>query len=139
MYWGILLKHQQHMLNVCCHNLCLIPLSIDKQPQIKFAFQPLSYLKIETKILNSANTSLEIEKQAFRDLSVSILKYANYITSIAEFLSEIDISVCFSELAKIESWVKPKIDTSLDFEIVGGRHPVVEHALKKEGKAFYFK
>ena len=51
-------------------------------------------------------------------------------------MSEIDISVCFSELAKIESWVKPKIDTSLDFEIVGGRHPVVEHALKKEGKAF---
>ena len=51
-------------------------------------------------------------------------------------MSEIDISVCFSELAKIESWVKPKIDASLDFEIVGGRHPVVEHALKKEGKAF---
>ena len=102
--------------------------------QVRFSTVELS--EIETKILNSANTSLEIEKQAFRDLCVSILKYANYITSIAEFLSEIDISVCFSELAKIESWVKPKIDTSLDFEIVGGRHPVVEHALKKEGKAF---
>ena len=70
--------------------------------QVRFSTVELS--EIETKILNSANTSLEIEKQAFRDLCVSILK--------------------------------PKIDTSLDFEIVGGRHPVVEHALKKEGKAF---
>ena len=41
-----------------------------------------------------------------------------------------------SFLAKNESWVKPAVDLSQNFEISGGRHPVVEHALKKEGKAF---
>ena len=37
---------------------------------------------------------------------------------IADYLSEIDISVCFSELAKMSLGLKPKIDTSLDFEIL---------------------
>ena len=102
--------------------------------QVRFSTVELS--EIETKILNAASHSLEIEKQTFNDLCGSILQYGQCITDIADYLSEIDLTIALSLLARNESWVKPAIDESRNFEISGGRHPVVEHALKKEGKAF---
>ncbi len=41
-----------------------------------------------------------------------------------------------AEIAVDGDWVRPKVDDSLAFEIVGGRHPVVEAALKSRGEAF---
>ncbi|MDC3003497.1 DNA mismatch repair protein MutS [Paracoccaceae bacterium] len=102
--------------------------------QVRFSTVELS--EIETKILNAASHSLEIEKQTFKDLCGSILQYGQCITDIADYLSEIDLTIALSELARNESWVKPAVDESQNFEISGGRHPVVEYALKKEGKAF---
>ena len=102
--------------------------------QVRFTTVELS--EIETKILNAASHSLEIEKQTFKDLCGSILQYGQCITDIADYLSEIDLTISLSVLARNESWVKPAVDESKNFEISGGRHPVVEHALKKEGKAF---
>ena len=102
--------------------------------QIRFSTVELS--EIETKILNAAGHSLEIEKQTFKDLCGSVLKYGQCIADVASYLSEIDLAVALSVLAKNESWVKPVVDLSQNFEIYDGRHPVVEHALKKEGKAF---
>ena len=102
--------------------------------QVRFSTVELS--EIETKILNAASHSLEIEKQTFKDLCGSILQYGQCINDIADYLSEIDLTIALSVLARNESWVKPAVDESHNFEIYGGRHPVVEHALKKEGKAF---
>ncbi len=102
--------------------------------QVRFSTVELS--DIETKILNAASHSLEIEKQTFKNLCGSILQYGQCITDIADYLSEIDLTIALSVLARNESWVKPAVDESHNFEIYGGRHPVVEHALKKEGKAF---
>jgi DNA mismatch repair protein MutS len=102
--------------------------------QVRFSTVELS--EIETKILNAASHSLEIEKQTFKDLCDRILKFGQYIADVASYLSEIDLAVAFSVLAKNQSWVKPAVDLSQSFEISGGRHPVVEDALKKEGKAF---
>jgi DNA mismatch repair protein MutS len=102
--------------------------------QVRFSTLELS--DIETNILNAANHSLEIEKRTFEDLCSKILIYGHHITDIADFLSEIDLGVALSTLAKNESWVKPVVDGSRNFYVTGGRHPVVEHALKKEGKTF---
>ena len=102
--------------------------------QVRFSTVELS--EIETKILNAASHSLEIEKQTFKELCDRILKYGQSIADVADYLSEVDLTVAFSVLAKNESWVKPAVDLSQNFEISGGRHPVVENALKKEGKAF---
>jgi len=102
--------------------------------QVRFSTLELS--EIETNILNAASHSLEIEKRTFEDLCSKILIYGHHITDIADFLSEIDLGVALSTLAKNESWVKPVVDGSRNFDVTGGRHPVVEHALKKEGKTF---
>jgi DNA mismatch repair protein MutS len=56
--------------------------------------------------------------------------------ALAKALSEIDLTASLAHLAMTENWVRPKIDTSRAFNIVGGRHPVVEAALLKEGTPF---
>src|SRR6266403_2375803 len=42
--------------------------------------------------------------------------------------------VCSSDLD--DNYVRPEVDTSLGFAIEGGRHPVVEQALKRDGQPF---
>ncbi|HHI70421.1 MAG TPA: DNA mismatch repair protein MutS, partial [Rhodobacteraceae bacterium] len=46
---------------------------------------------------------------------------------------EIDLACAFADLATGENWCKPVVDDSRAFEITGGRHPVVERALRQQG------
>ena len=59
--------------------------------QVRFSTVELS--AIETKILNAASHSLEIEKQTFKDLCDRILKYGQCIADVADYLSDIDLLV----------------------------------------------
>ncbi|NHX27291.1 DNA mismatch repair protein MutS, partial [Escherichia coli] len=51
----------------------------------------------------------------------------------ASALAEIDLAAAFADLASGENWCEPHVDDSRAFEITGGRHPVVERALRKQG------
>ena len=58
------------------------------------------------------------------------------IKHAADALAVIDVSAALAELADDQGHVRPSITTGLDFDIEGGRHPVVEAALKRNGEAF---
>ncbi|WP_456388481.1 DNA mismatch repair protein MutS [Profundibacter sp.] len=98
---------------------------------VRFTTVPLS--EMETKILNAGNRALEIEKRLYSSLKSSILAQSGPIGLAARALAEIDLSCAFSDLATGENWCKPTIDNSRTFKIEGGRHPVVEQALRKQG------
>jgi len=51
------------------------------------------------------------------------------IRKAAEALAVLDVAAGLAELADREGWVRPIVEESLAFSIVGGRHPVVEQAL----------
>jgi DNA mismatch repair protein MutS len=55
---------------------------------------------------------------------------------VAEALAIIDVAAALATLAAERDYVRPEIDTSLRFEIEGGRHPVVEQALARNGGPF---
>jgi DNA mismatch repair protein MutS len=55
---------------------------------------------------------------------------------VAQALAQIDVTAALAELATSEGWRRPRIDDSSAFAIAGGRHPVVEAALKRDGKPF---
>ena len=48
----------------------------------------------------------------------------------------IDVTAALADLAMRLDWTRPVVDTGLAFTIKGGRHPVVEAALKREGVPF---
>ncbi len=99
--------------------------------QVRFTTVALS--EIETKILNASNHALEIEKQHFEALRQEVMAHAGPIGAAARALAEIDVSASFADIAVSEDWCEPTVDQSHDFVITGGRHPVVERAMRRGG------
>ena len=98
--------------------------------QVRFTTLALSDL--ETRILNAGNHALEIEKRHYSGLRDQILAQSAPIALAARALAEIDLAAAFADLAVAENWCEPQIDDSRAFQISGGRHPVVERALRQQ-------
>ncbi|WP_135447799.1 DNA mismatch repair protein MutS [Tabrizicola caldifontis] len=102
--------------------------------QVRFTTLALSDL--ETRILNAGNHALEIEKRHYSGLKARILDNSAVIAQAARALAEIDLAAAFADLSAEEGWCAPVVDDSRAFHVVGGRHPVVERALRREGQPF---
>lgn len=99
--------------------------------QVRFTTVELS--EIETRILNAGNLALEIEKRLYAKLSGAILDTAARLNTAARGLAELDLLTALADLARGENWTRPQVDTSRAFHVEGGRHPVVEQALRQQG------
>lgn len=98
---------------------------------VRFTTTELSDL--ETRILNAGGQAQQIEIEVFAQLRGLITDRAAAISHAARALAEIDVLAGLAELAVAENWCRPKLDDSHHFEISGGRHPVVETALRNAG------
>ena len=99
--------------------------------QVRFTTVALS--ELETRILNAGNHALEIEKRLFDGLRAAVLEPAGAVGAAARALAEVDVTAALADLAAAEGWVEPVVDESRAFEVQGGRHPVVERALRRQG------
>ncbi len=102
--------------------------------QIRFTTVELS--ELETRILNARDRALEIERGIFDRLRAAILDQAAEVGQAARALAEIDLASAFADIATGEGWVRPQVDDSRAFVIDGGRHPVVERALRRKSESF---
>ncbi len=99
--------------------------------QVRFTTLQLS--EMETRILNAGNHALEIEKRHYEALRAAVLAAAAGIGAAARGLAELDLAAAFADLSAAEDWCAPVVDDSHAFEVTGGRHPVVERALRRAG------
>lgn len=102
--------------------------------QVRFTTVPLS--EMETKILNAGGRALEIEKRLYDSLKGAILEASAGVSQAARALAELDLTTALADLARGENWCRPRVDESRALDIQGGRHPVVEQALRKDGEPF---
>ena len=98
-------------------------------------FTTVDLSEMETRILNAGGRALEIEKRLYESLKAAILENAAGIGQAAAALAEIDLATAFADLAQGENWCEPQVDESRAFLVEGGRHPVVERALRRQGGA----
>jgi DNA mismatch repair protein MutS len=101
--------------------------------QVRFTTVQLS--EMETRILNAGGRALEFEKRLYDGLKAAILEASAEIAQVSRGLSELDLATALADLARGEQWCRPKVDESRALEIKGGRHPVVERALRAQGGA----
>ncbi|KGF69309.1 DNA mismatch repair protein MutS [Hoeflea sp. BAL378] len=87
---------------------------------------------LETRIANAAGEALAIELAAFDELVLLAVSEAEAIKAAADALSVIDVTAALADLAQEQGYARPRVDDSLAFEIVAGRHPVVEQALRRQ-------
>ncbi len=99
--------------------------------QLRFTTPDLT--ELETRILNAGGQALEIEKRLYLALKAAVLAMGSHINVTARALAELDLSSALADLARGENWTRPVVNTSRRLLIQGGRHPVVEQALRKQG------
>jgi DNA mismatch repair protein MutS len=97
---------------------------------IRFSSQELA--ELAGQISRAGETALALELQLFADLSADILAARDGLTGLAEALAVIDVSAALAQKARDENWVRPQLFDDKRFLIEGGRHPVVEAALRRD-------
>lgn len=85
---------------------------------------------IEGQIATAGERALGIEQQIFLDLTDAIARAERALGAVARALADIDCVQGLAEIAAQEDYVRPQLDRTTAFDIRGGRHPVVEQALK---------
>src|SRR5262245_42365784 len=102
--------------------------------QVRFTTTELG--ELEAKIASAADRALGIELETFDRLAAAVTAASADIKAAAEALAVLDVAAALAELAVERHYVRPEIDASLDFIVEGGRHPVVEQALGRDGGPF---
>ena len=98
-------------------------------------FTTVDLSSLETRILNAGARADEIERQVFDRIAAATLDAGPALSHLARRLAAIDLAAASADLAAGEGWCRPHLDASRDFAIAGGRHPVVEQALRRQGGA----
>jgi len=99
-------------------------------------FSTTELAELEAKIASAADRALARELGIFESLAAQILDASDAIKRAADGLALVDVAASLAELAASRNWTRPKVDDTLAFSIEGGRHPVVEAALRMRGEAF---
>ncbi|MFK0162799.1 DNA mismatch repair protein MutS [Rhizobium sp. NPDC090279] len=87
---------------------------------------------LESRIANAADKALAIELEAFDRMVAAVVANAEAIKAGARALSVIDVAAALALLAEEQAYCRPVVDGSRMFAIEGGRHPVVEQALRRQ-------
>ncbi len=93
-------------------------------------FSTVELSDLEARIASAGERALGIEGEIFEDLTRRVLAAEPAIRAAAEALAILDVAAGLAEIADAEGWVRPIVEESLAFRIEGGRHPVVEQALR---------
>ncbi|WP_259781359.1 DNA mismatch repair protein MutS [Aestuariispira ectoiniformans] len=84
-------------------------------------------------IVEAKDKAQALEQELFEDLATDVKAMADGVALAAHSLAELDWATGLAQLALDQDYCRPIVDHSLAFHIEGGRHPVVEHALRKSG------
>ena len=83
----------------------------------------------EEKILGAQEKIAVIEARLYAELTGKVAQYIHAIQLDATQLARLDVLTAFTRLAIENHYNRPVVDDSLDIEITGGRHPVIERQL----------
>jgi len=89
----------------------------------------------EKEIFHAEENALAREQTLFASLVAAVLDESIALTHSADALSELDVLAGWAVLAREWDYTRPELDESDVFEIVEGRHPVVEQVLKDPNAA----
>lgn len=101
---------------------------------MRFTTTELSAL--QSRIAGAADAAVRLELELFDRFLGQVSAAAEPIQALSRNLAELDVICALATLADSENYCRPEVDDSLAFAIEGGRHPVVEQALRQAGDVF---
>lgn len=96
-------------------------------------FTTTELAELESRIANAAGEAVAIELAAFARMVEAVVAEAEVIKAAARALAVFDVAAGLAILAIERAYCRPHVDDTRAFRIEGGRHPVVEQALFRQG------
>ncbi|MBR3781925.1 MAG: DNA mismatch repair protein MutS [Alphaproteobacteria bacterium] len=93
-------------------------------------------IDLDNDVRSAAEKSAAIEAQIISDFIEEIRAISDDLLSSADLLADADVWASLSIVADRYNWVCPTITDDCAFDIVGGRHPVIEYVLRSRGDNF---
>jgi DNA mismatch repair protein MutS len=100
-------------------------------------FTTVELAELEDKIRSAADKALALELSIFSDLVGEVLTRSTEIAAAAAAMAGLDLAAALAELAMEQGYARPVVDDSRVFAITGGRHSVVEAALRANAGAAF--
>ena len=100
-------------------------------------FTTAELVSIESKLTDARSKSLNIELEIYESLVKNCLQRSEKLLSIFQGISSLDVATGFAELAHKWNYSRPEISNERIFNVVAGRHPVIEQILNKEKDASF--
>ncbi len=98
-------------------------------------FTTIELKEVEEKIINAKALITNIELEIFEYIRGVIIAESERLSLISNIIASLDVALSFAFTAYKFKFVRPIIDESEDFEIIGGRHIVVEKNLLHSGSS----
>jgi len=99
-------------------------------------FSTAELADLETRIGRAADSALAMELSIFDGLVAEAMAVSAAVVAAGRALAALDVAAALAELAASAHYVRPVLADDTSFTIVGGRHPVVEMALLRQGAGF---
>jgi DNA mismatch repair protein MutS len=88
------------------------------------------------RVTQAGNHALEAERAHLEELTEAALARAEPIAAAADALARVDVATALAERAAEDGWSRPHFAGHNCFDVEGGRHPVVEAAVRSAGGRF---
>ena len=92
---------------------------------------------LDQRIAAAADRALALEQEIFTALAARIHARRDLLSALADAAARLDAAAALAEVAERRRYVRPKVDGSTRFSIIGGRHPVVEAALQDKASGSF--
>ncbi|WP_294171366.1 DNA mismatch repair protein MutS [uncultured Sphingomonas sp.] len=89
-----------------------------------------------SKVIEAGAHALAAEQAHLEELTALAVRGAGAIADTADAIARIDVAASHAERAAEGSWCRPAFADTPCLEVEGGRHPVVESALRGSGERF---
>ncbi len=83
--------------------------------------------RFEDKVLGARDKSLARERELYDELLTQLIDRLAPLQATARALANVDLLAALAERAAELNWVRPRFVDEPRLEIIGGRHPIVEH------------
>lgn len=99
-------------------------------------FTTARLIDLDNDVRSAAEKSSAIENDIVNNFIEQIRQIADSLLSTADLLADGDVWVALADIASRYDWTRPNMTNDCAFDVVGGRHPVIESVLRIRGDNF---
>ncbi len=94
--------------------------------------------ELENKMVKAKLLVVGLEQEIYNKICLQIVDNQQKLLSLANSLNMLDVYCNFAFIADEYNYCMPELSDDICFEIEDGRHPIVEHSLKKTAESFIY-